>query len=53
MRQIDPVFGLEKLSSATVASDLSPGAQSVIVDQLLVDVKAYAAAAMLSGLCGQ
>jgi hypothetical protein len=29
---------LEKLSSAAMASDLSPGAQSVTIDQLLVDI---------------
>ena len=40
---------LEKLSSAAMASDLSPGAQSVIIDQLLVDMKAYAALRDQSG----
>ena len=34
---------LEDLSAAAMASQLSPGAQAVVIEQLLRDVKAYAA----------
>ena len=34
---------LEDLSAAAMASELSPGAQAVVIEQLLRDVKAYAA----------
>jgi len=37
------VSHLEDLSAAAMASELSPGAQAVVIEQLLKDVKAYAA----------
>jgi hypothetical protein len=45
-KAVDPtilISHLEDLSDAAMASELSPGAQAVVIDQLLKDVKAYTA----------
>ena len=45
-RAVDPailISHLENLSTAAAASELSPGAQAVVIDQLLREVKTYAA----------
>jgi hypothetical protein len=45
-KAVDPLIlisHLENLSTAASASELSPGAQAVVIDQLLREVKAYAA----------
>ncbi len=44
-KAVDPailISHLENLSTAASASELSPGAQAVVIDQLLREVKAYA-----------
>jgi hypothetical protein len=43
-RAVDPailITHLENLSTAASASELSPGAQAVVIDQFLKEVKAY------------